>query len=181
LKNNLLRESFQGSFYFEEEITLKSYLEIFNLSNLVNFKTGFFSLIGGSAGAMLSHLYGGEVRLTVIGALALAIALDWLGAIAAATKDESYSSQYGIMGVIRTVVIIALPVFGKLIDSALNTQGFFFYMLTIGLLYHTVVSMTANFTRAGWDRWVPVWALNIISSELEAKIKRAETRKGEDQ
>lgn len=158
---------------------MKDYLNIFNLSNLLNFRTGFFSLIGGSLGAFLSTIYGGEMQLTVIGTLALAIALDWIGAIAAATKDKSYSSQYGIIGVLRTAVILALPVFGKLLDAALNTQGFFFYMLTIGILYHTVISMTANFKRAGWDKWIPLWALELISSELEAKVKRSESRKGE--
>jgi phage-related holin len=159
---------------------LKDYLNIFNLSNLFSLKTGFFALVGGSAGAFLSKIYGGEVELTVIAALALAIVLDWLGAIAAATKDKSYASQYGIIGVLRTAVILALPVFGQLLDSALNTQGFFFYMLTVGLLYHTIISMTANFTRAGWDKWIPLWVLNLITSELEAKIKRAQSRKGEE-
>lgn len=160
---------------------MKDYISIFNLSNLLNFKTGFFSLVGGAVGAFLNTLYGGEARLTVIITLALAIALDWIGAIAASTKDKSYSSQYGIIGILRTTVILALPAFGKLLDSALSTQGFFFYMLTIGLLYHTLVSMTANFKRAGWDKWIPIWALELISSELEAKVKRSQTRKGEEQ
>jgi phage-related holin len=158
---------------------MKSYLEIFNLNNLINFKTGFISIIGAGVGTFLTKLYGGEVGLYIIGALSLGIALDWLGAIAAATKDKSYSSQYGIIGVIRTAVILALPVFGKLLDSALSTQGFIFYMLSIGLLYHTLVSMTANFKRAGWDKWIPLWALELITSELEAKVKRSESRKGE--
>jgi phage-related holin len=158
---------------------MKAYLDIFNFSNLVNLKTGFISAIGASVGMYLSKLYGGEVGLTIISTLALAIALDWLGAIAAATKDKSYASQYGIIGVLRTAVILALPVFGKLLDSALSTQGFIFYMLSFGLLYHTLVSMTANFKRAGWDRWIPTWALDLIASELEAKVNRAQTRKGE--
>jgi phage-related holin len=160
---------------------MKAYLEILNFSNLINNKTGFIAVFGAGLGSVISQIYGGEGRLIVIGALALAICLDWLGAIAAATKDYSYSSQYGIIGIIRTLVIITLPVFGKLVDSALNTQGFFFYMLTVGLLYHTCVSMTANFTRAGWDKWIPIWALNLITSELDAKMKRAQSRKGEDQ
>ncbi|MEH7157485.1 phage holin family protein [Neobacillus drentensis] len=159
---------------------MKEYLNIFNLSNLLNLKTGFFSIIGAGIGTFLSKIYGGEVGLIFITLLGLAVCLDWLGAIAAAMKDKSYASQYGIIGVLRTAVILALPVFGKLLDSALNTQGFFFYMLTIGLLYHTVISMTANFKRAGWERWIPTWALDIIASELEAKVKRAQSRKGEE-
>jgi phage-related holin len=159
---------------------MKAYLEIFNFSNLINFKTGFISAIGAGAGTYLGKIYGGEAALYIIGALALGIVFDWLSAIAAATKDKSYASQYGIMGVLRTAVILALPVFGKLLDSALGTQGFIFYMLSFGLLYHTLVSMTANFKRAGWDRWIPTWALELIASELEAKLKRAHSRKGEE-
>jgi phage-related holin len=159
---------------------MKAYLEIFNLSNIINAKTGFIAVIGASAGTFLSKIYGGEVGLTIIGTLALAIALDWLGAIAAAKKDGSYASQYGILGVLRTAVILVLPIWGKSLDAALNTQGFFFYLLTIGLLYHTIVSMTANFTRAGWDKWIPMWILNLIASEIEAKMKRSQDRKGEE-
>lgn len=159
---------------------MKEYLNIFNLSNLVNLKNGFFSIVGAGICSFLGTLYGGEVRLAAIAALALGIALDWFGAIAAAKKDKSYSSQYGILGVLRTAVIIILPVWGNLIDKALHTQGFFFYLLTVGLLYHTIVSMTANFTRAGWNKWIPMWVLELISSEIEAKMKRAQTRKGED-
>lgn len=159
---------------------MKQYIEIFNLSNLLNFKTGFFSIAGAGIGTLLGKIYGGEVGVAVISALAVGIFLDWVGAIAAAKKDKTYSSQYGIMGVLRTAVILILPIWGKLLDTSLNTQGFFFYMLSVGLLYHTVVSMTANFTRAGWGTWIPLWALNLISSEIEAKMKRAQTRKGEE-
>lgn len=159
---------------------MKDYLSIFDLSNLFTAKKGLFALFGGSIGTFLGTIYGGGVGVSIMYALAFAIGLDWVGAIAAATKDKSYSSQYGIIGVLRTAVILALPAFGKLLDSALNTQGFFFYMLAVGLLYHTIVSMTANFTRAGWDKWIPLWALNIITSELEAKVKRAQNRKGDE-
>ncbi len=159
---------------------MKAYLEILNFNNLVNLKTGFISIAGATLGTYLSKIYGGEVGLTIIGTLALAITLDWLGAIAAAKKDGSYASQYGILGVLRTAVILVLPIWGKSLDAALNTQGFFFYLLTIGLLYHTIVSMTANFTRAGWDKWIPMWILNLIASEIEAKMKRSQDRKGEE-
>jgi phage-related holin len=159
---------------------MKHYLQVLDFSNLINAKTGLIGIMGAMVGTYLGRIYGSDVNLAVIGALAFAIVLDWFGAIAAATKDKSYSSQYGIIGVLRTAVILALPVFGRLLDSALSSHGFFFYMLTFGLLYHTAVSMTANFTRAGWDKWIPVWALNLITSEIEAKMKRAQTRKGED-
>ncbi|MDF2791848.1 MAG: holin family protein, partial [Neobacillus sp.] len=101
---------------------------------------------------------------------------DWVGAIASAKKDGSYASQYGINGVLRTAVMITMPAWGNLVDNALSTPGFFFFLLTGGLLFHTMISMTANFKRAGWDKWIPIWALEWIASEIEAKIKRSESR-----
>jgi hypothetical protein len=60
-------------------------------------KTGSIEVIGASVGTFLSKIYGGEVGLTIIGTLALAIALDWLGEIAAAKKDGSYASLMGFL------------------------------------------------------------------------------------
>jgi toxin secretion/phage lysis holin len=158
---------------------MKNYSEVFNLSNLWNIKTGFISLFGSLVFTYLGKVYGGEVGVTIIGLLVLTIGLDWTGAIAASKKDGSYSSQYGINGVLRTCVMIALPAWGRLIDIFLNSHGFFFYLICAGLIYHTCISMTANFTRAGWDKWIPTWLLQMITSEIEAKIKRAQSRKGE--
>lgn len=150
--------------------------DIFNFNNLLNLRTSLASLISGVLGTFLNKVYGGEMNLILVGALSFAIAFDWAGAIAAAKKDGSYASQYGIQGVIRTAVMILLPFWGRLLDKALSTPGFFFYLLTGGLLFHTLISMTANFKRAGWDRWIPVWAIDWIASEIEAKIKRSESR-----
>lgn len=158
---------------------MKEYLNIFNLSNLVNLKTGFFSFAGAGVLSFLSTVYGGEIRLIAVAFLTLTIVLDWLGAIAAAVKDKTYSSQYGIIGIIRTTVLLVLPVWGHLFDKYMHT-GFIFYLICSGLIYHTGISMTANFKRAGWDRWIGPTLTSLIKSELEAKIKRAETRKGEE-
>jgi hypothetical protein len=40
--------------------------------------------------------------------------------------------------------------------------------------------MTANFTRAGWDKWIPMWILNLIASDIEAKMRRSQDTKGEE-
>lgn len=159
---------------------MKKYIEIFDFQNLVNFKTGFFSIAGATVCDFLAGIYGGEVRLTVIGLLALTIALDWVGAIGAAIKDKTYASQYGILGVLRTAVIIALPAWANLFDNFMHTPGVAFYLLSTGLIYHTGISMTANFKRAGWDKWIGPTLTKLIESELQAKEQRSQDRKSDE-
>lgn len=154
---------------------MKTYWEVLNLSNLFNTKTGFASVFSGVFGTLMHQIYGGKMNPLFIGILFMAIAFDWAGAIAASKKDGSYASQYGIQGVLRTGVMLLLPAWGTLLDKALGTS-FFFFLLTGGLLFHTLISMTANFKRAGWDKWIPTWALDWIASEIEAKIRRSESR-----
>jgi phage-related holin len=154
---------------------MKPYWEVLNLTNLLNARTGFASVASGVFGTLMHQIYGGKMNPVFILILFMAIAFDWTGAIAASKKDGSYASQYGIQGVLRTGVMLLLPAWGTLLDKALGTS-FFFFLLTGGLLFHTLISMTANFKRAGWDKWIPTWALDWIASEIEAKIRRSESR-----
>lgn len=39
--------------------------------------------------------------------------------------------------------------------------------------------MTANVVRAGWEKWVPEWAMNAVSDEIEHKLARAIKRRQE--
>src|SRR5690625_4128801 len=116
-------------------------------------------------------------------ALAVFIALDWLSGSSAAKKDGSYGSDYGIDGIKRTFFMVILPVGGNFIDQALGIPSVFFGLLAGGLLYHTINSATANAIRAGWGRWIPESALNLlmnwVKSELESKAKRSLDRKKE--
>lgn len=156
---------------------MKEYWDIVNLGNLINFRVGVASVLTGTIGTWLSYLYGGGVNPIFIIILFLAIMFDWAGAIAAAKKDGTYSSQYGIVGILRTGVMLFLPVWGTLLDKALGAEAsFFFFLLTGGLIYHTLISMTANFKRAGWDQWIPTWLLEWVASEIEAKIRRSDSR-----
>jgi phage-related holin len=154
---------------------MKPYWDVFNLSNLLSARTGLASVVSGVFGTMMNHIYGGKMNPLFILILFMAIAFDWAGAIAASKKDGTYASQYGIQGVLRTGVMLLLPAWGTMLDKALGTS-FFFFLLTGGLLFHTLISMTANFKRAGWDKWIPIWALDWIASEIEAKIRRSESR-----
>ncbi|CAM4109495.1 Phage holin family protein [Mesobacillus thioparans] len=154
---------------------MKPYWELINLTNLLNLRTGLASIVSGILGTMMTHIYGGNMNPLFIGILFLAIVFDWAGAISASKKDGTYASQYGIQGVLRTGVMLLLPAWGTMLDKAMGTS-FFFFLLTGGLLFHTLISMSANFKRAGWDKWIPTWALDWIASEIEAKIRRSESR-----
>lgn len=39
------------------------------------------------------------------------------------------------------------------------------------------MSMTANFARAGFEKWIPNKMLQAVASEIEAKITRSEGRR----
>lgn len=155
---------------------MKNYLEVFNFSNLFTTRTGVVGVASGTAGSILSKIYGGEMFIWFVTALLLAIALDWIGGTASSKKDVSYASAYGIQGIMRVAVMLALPAFGSALDHILGTPNVIFFMFWGGLLFHTLVSMSANFKRAGWNVWIPTWAIDFVASEIEAKIKRAESR-----
>lgn len=160
--------------------------EVYDLKNLINPSFSIAGITGGSIGVALSALYG-ESRLNMYVALLLMIvvAFDWLGAIGAALKDGSYSSEYGIRGVFRTTIIFMLPLVGRLIDvisgvpivvAGVEISGFYLF-ISSGLIYHSWMSMTANFARAGYEKWIPNKMLQQVGSEINAKITRSEGRK----
>lgn len=154
-----------------------SYKEIFNISELFNVKMGAAAFLASGVGGFLTWLYGGTTyNLLCMTALTLVIAFDWTSGSVASKKDGSYASVYGLQGLARTMVMLLLPVFGVLMDQIFSMPNLIFLMFWGGLMYHTLISMTANFTRAGWDKYIPNWAIDYVSSEIESKIKRANTR-----
>lgn len=155
---------------------MKNYLGVFDFSNLINARYGVIGAISGAGGSILSKVYGGEMFIYFVFILLSAIAFDWMGALAAAKKDGSYGSAYGIQGIMRLAVMLALPAWGSAMDHILGTPNVLFFMFWGGILFHTLISMSANFKRAGWNVWIPTWAIDWVASEIEAKIKRAESR-----
>lgn len=133
---------------------------------------------GATIGPILDLLYGSG-RISVIMALYAVIVLDWITGIAAAHKDKTYSTEYGIRGILRTLFILAFPSLANLLDTAMGTPGFLFYAVTFGLIYHTYISLTANAARAGWDKWIPQSVLRFVGSEIKAKADRAARKKGD--
>ncbi|MEK4343282.1 phage holin family protein [Brevibacillus sp. FSL L8-0710] len=141
----------------------------------------FFS---GASGAFLLStfhvLYGeGSVRYMAIGLYVLLISMDWLAGHRASRIDGSYASEYGIRGGYRAVFLLGMPAIGHLVDQISGTPGIAFGFLTAAFGLHIWKSMTANVIRAGWEKWVPKWAMVYVADEVEHKIARAIKRKQE--
>ena len=109
--------------------------------------------------------------------LVLVVGGDWIAGSKAAEKDGIYASEYGIAGVGRTAFILMLPAIGHQIDKISNLPGLIFGLISAGIVYHTLRSMTANAVRAGWDRWVPTSVIDWVASEIEHKVARSMERK----
>ena len=142
------------------------------------------SLFSGATGAffvsVFQFLYGDEpVRFLIISLYFLLILLDWIAGLRAARIDGSYASEYGIEGAFRTVFLLLMPAIGHLVDTVFGMPGIAFGFLTAAFGLHIWKSMTANAIRAGWEKWVPEWAMNAVSDELEHKIARSIRRRQE--
>lgn len=137
--------------------------------------------IAASIGLVLTpafHYFYGTGRNDILLLLLIFIGFDWWTGIAAAKKDDTYKSEYGIKRIPRTLFILAFPAFGNMLDRVLGTPGFLFYGVTFGLIYHTWNSMTANAHRAGW--YVPQSVVKFVSSEIKAKADRSMKQKGDN-
>jgi len=118
------------------------------------------------------HYFYGSGRTDILVVLLLCIGLDWITGIRAAKKrDGTYSSEYGLSRIPRTLFLLAFPAIGNLLDRVMGTPGFLFYGVTFGLIYHTWNSLTANAHRAGWP--VPKAVAKLVSTEIQAKTERA--------
>ncbi|MGF9909501.1 phage holin family protein [Brevibacillus porteri] len=127
-----------------------------------------------TAGAIVSpvfHYFYGTNRQDILIVLIFIMVLDWITGISAAKKDQTYSSEYGLSRIPRTLFLLALPAVANLLDKVMGTPGFLFYGVTFGLIYHTWTSLTANAHRSGWP--VPKSIVNLVGSEIKAKAERA--------
>jgi phage-related holin len=132
------------------------------------FMNNNFSEIGASLVPWINTVYG-EDRMLPLALLLVAIILDWITGMASSQKDTRYSQEYGKLGVLRTLFLLVLPMFAKLLDSMLGMPGLFFYAITIGLIYKTWQSLTVNAYRAGWGKWIPSSVIHYIDNELKGK------------
>ncbi|NOU92023.1 holin [Paenibacillus sp. LMG 31456] len=139
------------------------------------------------AGAVIVHWLEQAIhseKLWIFLLFVAVIAADWVAGTAAAKKSNTYSSEYEIEGLLRTVLLLWIPFIGWLLDKvALTTldfeqPGYAFFSLTAALIYHSWESMTANAYRAGWEKWIPKPVVSYVSSEIKAKTDRALEQKG---
>ncbi|GED55181.1 holin [Brevibacillus borstelensis] len=141
-----------------------------SLDNVVTPANGWAATTGAVLSPMLQYLYGSN-RQDILVVLLMMIGMDWVTGIHAAKKDKTYSSEYGLERIPRTLFLVALPALANLLDKVMGTPGFLFYGVTFGLIYHTWTSLTANAARAGWP--VPKSVVNLVGSEIKAKAERA--------
>lgn len=134
--------------------------------------------ISSAVGVGLDFMYG-ENHAQVMMLLIILIVMDWLSGIACSIKHQTYQSQWGIQGILRTVMILMFPSAAAMLDSMIGTPGFIFYAMTTGLMYHTLNSIIANIARAGWEKWIPSQILKMLATEIEAKNKRYERQSKE--
>lgn len=142
-----------------------------SLENVVTPANGIAAAMGAVLAPIFQYFYGtGRTDIMVV--LLLCIALDWITGIQAAKKkDKTYSSEYGLSRIPRTLFLLVLPAVANLLDRVMATPGFLFYGVTFGLIYHTWNSLTANAHRAGWP--VPKAIVNMVATEIKAKSERA--------
>ncbi len=136
-----------------------------------------FGTAGGTFMPVFHFLYGeGPTRYAAMILYTFLIVMDWIAGYRAAKIDGSYASEYGIAGGFRTAFLLFMPAVGHLIDGILGTSGIVFGFLTVAFGHHIWKSMTANAIRAGWEKWVPEWAMSTVSDEVEHKLARARER-----
>jgi toxin secretion/phage lysis holin len=141
-----------------------------SLENVATPANGWAATIGAFLTPIFHYFYGSN-RLDILVVLFLMICLDWITGVGASQKDKTYSSEYGLSRIPRTLFLLALPAVANLLDKVMGTPGFLFYGVTFGLIYHTWNSLTANAYRAGWP--IPKSIVNLVGSEIKAKTERA--------
>lgn len=151
---------------------MKPVNNIWSLSNIMHTDTGIFVAIGATIAPVMEKIYGKDHTAVVL-LLIIIIIHDWIMGIAASIKDRTYSSEYGIKGIFRTIYICLYPALGNFIDYVLGTPGFLFHAITFGLIYHYWKSGVANAARAGLDKWIPDSIIRLVESEIQAKTIRS--------
>ncbi|MGG1599307.1 phage holin family protein [Paenibacillus naphthalenovorans] len=156
----------------------------YSLETLVKPSNAGAAFIGAGLGPIIDQAFSNG-KFWAYAFFAAIIAADWIAGSAAAKKTRTFSSEYGIAGVFRTTLLLWMPFIGWLLDNVtfhvfgIDQPGYAFFALTIALAYHSWESMTANAYRAGWEKWIPKFVVEYVSSEIRAKAERAMKQKGE--
>lgn len=104
--------------------------------------------------------------------LVLIIFFDWLAGSQLAHKANKRQSTHQNNSLIRDVIIIGMCVAASLLDDAMHTGSFLFFVITLAFMHHNLYSLLANLALLGWDKYFPVGLLKWLNDELEAKARK---------
>lgn len=135
------------------------------------------STIGAVILYAISTLYGSsDIVRAGITVIFFQIVIDWIVGTSASKKDNIDTSQYGIEGIKRSIVILLLPALANFLDTFLFTQGLIVYFTLAGLSRSIMKSIIANLYRTGWTAWIPVTMLDKMVNWVKDEIVQKETR-----
>jgi toxin secretion/phage lysis holin len=107
-----------------------------------------FSLTFGILGATVSYLFGGWS--TLLDALLLFIAIDYISGFIAAGKEGGLSSRVGLIGIAKKVFILFMVAIAHKIDGMLGGNAHFFRdAVTFFYLSNELLSIVENGGRIG--------------------------------
>lgn len=148
------------------------------MENLIKTDNALVLLLGATLSPILSALYGEKGTQLMILVFGIMI-LDLVVGTLAAKKEKIETSEYGLKGLIRIAVISCLPIFGHQADQYIGVGNVMFYALALGIAYHTLKSFGANIVRVGWDKFLPMWILDLVLNFLESELQSKKARSAE--
>lgn len=125
----------------------------------------------------VSSLYGeGEIVRAGMTLIFFQLAIDWITGTSAAKRDNIDTSQYGIEGIKRSLVVLLIPACAHLIDTFMYLGGLAVYFAIAALARSITKSIIANLYRTGWTTWIPVDLLDLLVNWVEDEIIQKNTR-----
>lgn len=125
----------------------------------------------------VSGIYGeGEIVRAGMTVIVILIIMDWITGTSAAKKSGTDTSQYGIEGMKRSIVVLLIPALAHFLDGFLYTQGLAVYFTIAALARSITRSIIANLYRANWTQWIPVDLMDTLINWVEDEILQKEAR-----
>lgn len=97
--------------------------------------------------------------------------LEWLVGhrLAKASTVKRKESNIMIDSVIRDFVIVVICVIAYGFDYLVGSGSVIYCLFTVAFIYHNFYSLLANVVVLGWGDNFPMWLLNWLKDEIEAK------------
>lgn len=104
--------------------------------------------------------------------LVFVIFADWVAGSRLAARAHNKSSTHWNDSLIRDVLILGMCGAASLLDDAMHTGSFLFFVITLAFMHHNLYSFLANLALLGWDKYFPVSLLRWLDNEIAAKTKK---------